>query len=191
MRFQYAEHAWSCGKTGFVGVDLLCLSYPDAYKKKGPASILEPTIRLSAVFGGELHLRGYSIDPFGGVARPGGTLPITLYWEAVAKPSHDYTMFLHLCRDCSTKPLVQDDGPPLGGDYSDPGRTTTWIVHDPVHDERSLILPADLPPGRYTLLLGVYPVGNPAEQARLPVVSAAPVLGGTRLALGEIEISQP
>jgi hypothetical protein len=190
LRFQYAEHAWSCGKTGFVGVDLLCLSYPEAYKKSGPASILEPAIQLSATFGGELRLRGYSIDPFDGVVRAGSTLPITLYWEAVAKPSHDYTMFLHLCRDCSTKPLAQDDSPPLGGDYSDPGRTTTWIVHDPVHDERTLLLPASLPPGRYTLLLGVYPRGAPSEQARLPVVSTAPTLGGTRLVLGEVTISQ-
>ena len=62
---------------------------------------------------------------------------------------------------------------------------------DPVHDERTVALPADLPPGRYTLLLGVYPAGNPSEQARLPVASAAPVLGGTRLVLGEIEIGQP
>ena len=47
-----------------------------------------------------------------------------------------------------------------------------------------------LPPGRYTLLLGVYPAGDPAESARLPVQSSAPVRGGTRLVLGEIAIGQ-
>ena len=50
--------------------------------------------------------------------------------------------------------------------------------------------PADLPPGRYTLLLGVYPAGDPAESARLPVIGAARSIGGTRLVLGEIQIGQ-
>jgi hypothetical protein len=61
-------------------------------------------------------------------------------------------------------------------------------VGDPVHDERGVVLPQNLPPGRYTLLLGVYPAGDPAESARLAVVSDAQVLGGTRLVLGEVEV---
>jgi hypothetical protein len=189
LRFQYAERAWSCGKTRFVGVELLCLSYPEAYKTAGPAAMLDPAIQLDATFGGELRLRGYSLDPFGGAAHPGGTLPVTLYWQAARTPTRDYTMFLHLCRDCSSEPLAQDDSPPLGGDFSDPGRTTTWIVDDPVHDERSLVLPKNLAPGHYTLLLGVYPIGDPAEGARLTVTGTkAEVIGGTRLILGGVDI---
>jgi len=99
-------------------------------------------------------------------------------------------MFLHLCRDCEMPPLAQFDRPPLDG-YPPAGRTTTWIVGDPVHDERALALPADLPPGRYTLLLGVYPESDPSEGARLAVSSTdAPVLGGTRLVLGEVTIAR-
>ena len=188
LRFEYSAHerSWSCGVLKFVGVELLCQSYPEV---RGLDTPPEPAIHLEATFGGELRLRGY--DLAGGVARPGGTLPITLYWEAVAKPTRDYAMFLHLCRDCSIPPLAQDDGPPLGGDYSDPGRTTTWRLHDPVHDERAICLPASLTPGQYTLLLGVYPRGNPSAEARLPVVSAAPVLGRTRLILGQVTIAPP
>jgi hypothetical protein len=100
-------------------------------------------------------------------------------------------MFLHLCRDCASPPLASDDdSPPLRG-YAPAGKTTTWRIGDPVHDERTLALPADLTLGRYTLLLGVYPAGDPSEQARLAVQSGAPVLGGTRLVLGEIEIGPP
>ena len=190
LRFEYSAHerSWSCGVLKFVGVELLCQSYPEV---RGLDTPPEPAIRLEATFGGELRLRGYSLDLAGGAARPGGTLPITLYWEAVAKPTRDYAMFLHLCRDCTIPPLAQDDGPPLGGDYSDPGRTTTWRLHDPVHDERAICLPASLTPGRYTLLLGVYPRGDPSAEARLPVVSAAPVLGTTRLILGQVTIAPP
>jgi uncharacterized membrane protein len=189
LRFQYssAQRTWPCGGSEYVGVEVMCQSYPSTFNAGGRGKVPQPTTPLEATFGGELHLRGYSLDLFGSVAQPGGSLPVTLYWDAAASPTHDYQMFLHLCRDCALPPLANDDSPPLHG-YPPAGLTTTWQVGDPVHDERALALPANLPPGRYTLLLGVYPVGNPAEQARLPVTSAAPVLGQTRLVLGEIEI---
>ena len=101
-------------------------------------------------------------------------------------------MFLHLCRDCSQPPLAGTDLPPLNG-YPPAGLTTTWRVGDPVHDERAIALPADLPPGRYTLLLGMRDAdADPADlSTRLPVTSSdAPVLGDTRLVLGEIEVGK-
>ena len=192
LRFQYSsdQRTWPCGGSVYVGVEVMCQSYPSTFNAGGHGNIPQPSTPLDATFGGELHLRGYSLDLFDGLARPGGSLPVTLYWDAAVPPTHDYQMFLHLCRDCVLPPLASDDdSPPLHG-YAPAGLTTTWQVGDPVHDERAVALPANLPPGRYTLLLGVYPVGNPAEQARLPVASAAPVLGGTRLVLGEIEIGQ-
>jgi mannosyltransferase len=194
LRFQYSsdQRTWPCGGTGdaYIGVEVMCQSYPSTYNAGGRGKVPQPASPLDATFGGQLHLRGYSLDLFGGVARPGGTLPVTLYWDAAAPPTHNYQMFLHLCRDCALPPLAQEDSPPLHG-YAPAGLTTTWQVGDPVHDERALVLPADLPPGRYTLLLGAYPVGDPSEQARLPVVSAAPVLGETRLVLGQITVGQP
>ena len=195
LRFQYSsdQRTWPCGGTGdaYIGVEVMCQSYPSTFNAGGRGNVPQPATPLDATFGGELHLRGYSLDLFGGLARPGGTLPVTLYWDAAAPPTHDYQMFLHLCRDCALPPLAHDDdSPPLHG-YAPAGLTTTWQVGDPVHDERTVALPADLQPGRYTLLLGVYPVGNPSEQARLPAAGAAPVLGGTRLVLGEVVIGPP
>jgi hypothetical protein len=194
LRFQFSERqkTWPCGGSddAFIGVEVMCQSYPSTYNAGGPGEVPQPAVSLDATFGGELHLRGYSMDLFGTAARAGGTLPVTLYWDAATKPTHDYQMFLHLCRDCAIPPLASDDdSPPLRG-YFPAGRTTTWRLHDPVHDERTVLLPASLPRGRYTLLLGVYPLNNPSEQARLPVASAAPILGGTRLVLGEVTISQ-
>ncbi|HEX5691855.1 MAG TPA: glycosyltransferase family 39 protein, partial [Roseiflexaceae bacterium] len=193
LRFQHAieERAWPCGGSGdqYIGVEIMCMSFPETYNAGGKGSTPEPAVPLEATFGGELHLRGYSLDLLGGAIRPGGTLPVTLYWQAAAPPTRDYTMFLHLCQDCTKPPLAQSDGPPLAG-YPPAGRTTTWLIGDPLHDERGLALPADLPPGRYTLLLGVYPAGDPAEAARLPVESAAEVSGGTRLVLAELEVGR-
>jgi hypothetical protein len=196
LRFQYSsdERTWPCGGTGdaYIGVEVMCQSYPSTFNSGGRGQVPQPDIQLDATFGGELQLRGYSLDMFGGVAQPGGTLPVTLYWQAAAPPARDYQMFLHLCRNCALPPLAtDDDSPPMRG-YAPAGKTTTWQIGDPVHDERTVALPANLPPGRYTLLLGVYPpTDNPSDEVRLPVTSAAPVLGGTRLVLGDVEIGQP
>lgn len=185
LRFQYPQRTWPCGGAEWLGVALMCQSFPETFGAGKPP---QPTTALAAVFGGELRLRGYTLSPHGGALRPGGTLPITLFWEAAAPPSRRYRMFLHLCRDCETPPLGGADGPPLEG-YPPAGDTTTWQVGDPLHDERTVSLPRDLPPGRYTLLLGAYPEGAPTIEERLPVTSAARTLPGGRLVLGEVEIS--
>ncbi len=163
LRFQFAgdQRTWPCGGSGdaYIGVEVMCASFPEFYET---GDIPQPGIKLEAVFGGELALRGYTIAPAGSALRPGGTLPITLYWQAATPPTRDYTMFLHLCRDCASPPLAQADQRPLEG-YLPAGHTSTWRMGDPVHDERTILLPPDLPPGRYTLLLGVYSFGEPTR----------------------------
>lgn len=192
LRFAFPQRTWPCGGKTFVGVETMCQSYPSAYGEVGAAARIDPSVPLEATFGGEIKLRGYSFDLLGGNVRPGGTLPITLYWEALVKPRHNYSMFLHLCKECDQPPVAGLDFPPLEG-YAPAGLTTTWQVGDPVHDERSLILPHNLPPGHYTLLLGVRPLdGDPAQlDTRLPVVSdQGQVLGGTRLVLGQVTVER-
>lgn len=191
LRFQYPQHTWPCGGSGaaLIGVAIMCQSFPEYATFGSGGTIPQPTIARNATFANQLRLRGYSLDLAGGKARPGGTLPITLYWEAITQPTNDYSIFLHLCRDCTSPPLANDDGPPLGG-YGDAGHTTTWQIHDPVHDERTLKLPATLAPGTYTLILGVYPIGNPSPTARL-AINAPQTLDTNRLILGEITITAP
>ncbi len=188
LRFDHAaqERAWPCADVGFVGVRLLCASYPETFNRGGPGAVPQPQTRLEASFGGELHLRGYTILPPGGALRPGGTLPITLYWQAERAPTQNYRVFVHLCRDCALPPLAGADGFPLDG-LERAGLTSTWIVGDPLHDERSLALPRDLPSGRYTLLIGVY-AGDGSIGSRLPAESDAPQLAGRRLVLGEVVV---
>jgi hypothetical protein len=138
LRFAYPQRTWPCGGGEVLGVVLMCQSWPETFGVGDPP---QPTSPLAASFGGELLLRGISLTPHGGAFRPGGTIPLTLYWQALAPPRHDYRFFLHLCRDCTQPPLANDDGPPLQG-YGDAGRTSTWRAADPVHDERAIELPA-------------------------------------------------
>ncbi len=189
LRFQYPQRTWPCGGVEFVGVLLMCQSFPETFNPGGSGTIPQPDQTLEAIFGGELRLRGVTLALHGGAARAGGTLPVTLYWEAVAPPTRDYRMFLHLCRDCEIPPLANADGPPLGG-YAPAGMTTTWRVGDPVHDERTLTLPHDLPPGRYTLLLGVYS-GDGAPGTRLRITTSASTLSENRLVVGTVNVIAP
>ena len=189
LRFQYPQRTWPCGGTEFVGVLLMCQSFPETFNAGGPGTIPQPDTALDATFGHELRLRGFTLALHGGAARAGGSLPVTLYWEAVVPPTRDYRIFLHLCRNCDMPPVALDDGPPLGG-YAPAGMTTTWRIGDPVHDERSLPLPHTLPPGRYTLVLGVYS-GDGAPASRLPIVTRAPTLPDNRLVIGSIDVIAP
>jgi hypothetical protein len=187
LYYQFPQNKWTCGVWRPSGVHVFCQDSPEAYETGEP---LRPETPLRVEFGEALELQGYTLKattPAGsGVYRAGGTLPITLFWEVLRETDTRYRMFLHLCRDCDTPPAAALDGPPLEGYLP----TNVWTLHNPVHDERAVPLPADLPPGRYTLLLGVYPAGNPAEEARLSV-QGGETLAGERLVLDTVEIVAP
>ena len=131
-------------------------------------SVLPPTANeLQAVrqanvrFGDEIALLGYARF---GDARAGNSLPVTLYWQALAKPTHDYTVFVHLL-DSDGKVVAQIDAQPRGGAYP----TSIWDAGEIVRDDYALKLPADLAPGSYCIELGLYEY---PRLARLPVADA-------------------
>jgi hypothetical protein len=70
-----------------------------------------------------------------------------LQWHALAQPAADYTVFVHAL-DSSGKVIAQADGPPLGGDFP----SGTWLPGETVLDHHAL----SLPPGTYTLEVGLY-----------------------------------
>ncbi len=185
-RYSREQQKWSCGIWRHNGAHLYCQDSPEAYITGAEAT---PATLLPADFGGELWLKGYTLkatvgdNP--GVYRAGGTLPITLFWDVPQPPSQNYVMFLHLCQQCDAPPPASSDGEPLQGYLP----TTTWTPGNPVHDERTVVLPADLPPGEYQLLLGMYRPDMPTEADRIPITSdAAPVLSPQRLLLTTIQI---
>ena len=123
-------------------------------------------------------------DPeWGGPARPGETLRFTLYWACDAPPGHSLSVFVHLVGE-EGPPPAQGDGPPLGGDYP----TDLWVAGEVIADERAVALPGDLPPGHYTLLVGLYSLQT---GERLPTFDEQ----GTRLPadaipLGAVEVQR-
>lgn len=112
-----------------------------------------------------------------GPVHPGDTLRFTLYWACDAPPGRSFNVFVHLAGG-EGPPLAQGDGPPMGGDYP----THLWDVGDVVADPREVVLPADLPPGRYELLVGLYSLET---GERLPAFDAQ----GTRLPNDAVPLS--
>jgi hypothetical protein len=115
-----------------------------------------PSSEQAVDFGGVGSLLGYDM-PSG--VRPGDTLAMTLYWRAAGPAPRSYVRFLHLL-DAAGQIRAQHDSVP--GDGTLP--TTGWLAGEVLADRVQIALPADLPPGQYVLLLGMY---NPATGARL------------------------
>ena len=93
---------------------------------------------------------------------PGETITLTLQWEAWGSPSANYQVFVHLL-GAEPQPVAQGDGPPLMGNYP----TRVWAPGEVVTDPHPIVLPADLAPGQYRLLVGMYDLETMARLARL------------------------
>jgi hypothetical protein len=87
------------------------------------------------------------------------------------------TLFIHII-DSAGQVVAQHDGP-LGGPYSPSQRQLPGLLLPHLHQ---VPLPAQLAPGKYTMLIGLYPPGSAAEPL-LPAGSGDP-----RVAIGALEI---
>jgi hypothetical protein len=93
-----------------------------------------------------------------------GVLQVNLTWQARAATDRAYTLFVHLYDD-GGQIISQNDGPPVQGYLPTPW----WQPGDQIQEARDLYLPDTLPPGAYTLAVGVY---DSQEGQRLPAVHA-------------------
>ncbi len=121
-----------------------------------------PPQPAAATFGSQFRLLGYELSPDVAAARP---LTVTLYWEGVQPDGRDYTVFIHLT-DAAGTLLAQADTPPQDNRYP----TSIWAAGEQIRDSHLLTLPPDLPPGHYTLAIGLY---DPVTGMRLPAFNAA------------------
>lgn len=83
--------------------------------------------------------------------RAGTPLLVELTWSATATPSQDYTVFVQLLRPDGTVAAQQDTAPQAG--FSP---TSHWQAGTEIVDRRALPLSANLAPGDYTLIVGMY-----------------------------------
>jgi hypothetical protein len=137
-----------------------------------PTSVNMP---LAADFSGQTTLLGADCSTWDGAicrAAPGQTVTLTLYWRAEAAIEVNYTIFTHL--------LGADETVALNADHAPAKPTQGWVKGEIITDVVNLTLPADLPPGRYTVEVGLYNAADPAYP-RLPLAG-----GDTRVILPQL-----
>jgi 4-amino-4-deoxy-L-arabinose transferase-like glycosyltransferase len=132
-----------------------------------------PAQRLDAAWQDGVILVG--ADAISTTVTAGSTLPVRLVWSAATQPQRDYTIFVHLV-DENGIPLAQNDRQPLGGFYP----TSAWSPGVWVEELYQLAVPADLAPGRYRLVTGLY---DPVKNERL-----FNVVGSDALSLMEVAV---
>jgi mannosyltransferase len=160
-----ATHAYKVGDRWYGRVRLA--TYGVAPLPKTPA------VTLDARFGERIRLRGYTLAGDG--FAPGDVLPVTIFWEAQAPVAERYKVTVQLL-DGAGQLVAQHDTEP--GDGLIP--TTTWDPEQILTDRYGVPLPGELPPGRYTLIVGLYHV---VTGERLPTAT-----GGDYVVLCDLDI---
>lgn len=126
---------------------------PRAYSPPAVSTVAQ------APFGDRIELYGFIWD--GAPVRPGAAIPLKLIWRPLTRPQVRLKVFVHMV-DSSGFPVAQHDSEPVNNTLP----TLRWSAGEFVEDLHAVRLPADMPPGTYQLLAGLYlwPDG-----ARLPV----------------------
>lgn len=120
----------------------------------GTATTRIPAHAVDATFADHVSLVGYD-----SLQRGGDALKITLYWQATAEISEDYTVFVHLLSP-NGELVAQHDSPPALP-------TKLWVPGRLVVDSHVIPLPQSLPSASYELRVGMY---HWPELERLPIV---------------------
>ncbi|TFG73748.1 MAG: hypothetical protein E4H27_00200 [Anaerolineales bacterium] len=136
--------------------------------------------RTKIDFEGGLSLNGFDLPEQ--IWHPGDVLPITLTWQAAAPSRSDAKVFVHLYN------VEGQLGPQSDGwAYHGTRPPYTWRVNEAVADPRLVALPADLPPGSYSIEVGLY---NPGNGSRLPAYLDGVRQGEERVQLVVIQVEE-
>ncbi len=118
-----------------------------------------------ADFNGQIHLTGYAlVEPLT------HHVDVTLAWQAIQPIEVDYTVFIQLVTT-DNQIIAQDDRQPQDGFYT----TSHWQAGETVLDRHIFPIPAELPAGTYSLLIGLY---DATTGVRLPHLDAAGNISG-------------
>jgi hypothetical protein len=102
---------------------------------------------MRANFGGQIELLGYDLPK--PRVRAGETLPLVLYWRALAPMSENYQTFVHVARPLHL--LWGQADRPNPGDFP----TTRWPLDKYVWDAYEIRILPGTPPGEYAINVGI------------------------------------
>jgi hypothetical protein len=130
----------------------------------------------SATFGGQMRFLGHAIEPGG--LRPGGSLTVTLGWQAIGPVAADYSVVTML-NDRNGRPVEQNQRGLGGGGEG----TAAWESGRWAFRTSSLDLKRSVQPGEYALAVGLY---DSKTRKMLPLDGAAP--GEDSVILGQVQV---
>jgi 4-amino-4-deoxy-L-arabinose transferase-like glycosyltransferase len=128
--------------------------------------------------GTQAALMGYDFPQ--NAVRPGNTLPITLFWQAQARMTENYQVFVHLMGP-DGRPVAQGDKSPLDGDWP----TSAWEPGQTFRDDYQIQVPEGLAPGAYELRVGLYRL---PDFERLPVQGPEGRVADSAIILGQARV---
>lgn len=125
----------------------------------------QPAARAGARFGPSITLTGYALSAE--TMRPGDVLGVTLFWQTDVPLDTRYGVTVQLLTPDNTL-VNQHDAEP--GNNRAP--TTTWQPGQTIIDPHGLVVPPDLPPGKYPVIVGVYHLTDPLDRLLVTVNDA-------------------
>ena len=174
--------------TGLLALSVICLLVYIIPVYARPPQLDQAALeaipnRLDVTFGGKMRLLGYRVGA--DTVQPGGTLPVTLYWQCVAPMDTDYTVFVHLLDENEIIVAQRDTYPGLGN-----APTSTWQVGEAIADTYLVPIPTTAyAPGHVQIEVGLYdhrsqqrlliydtdgvPLADSARFARIEIVPSA------------------
>ena len=134
---------------------------------------------LNIDLGERVRLVGYDLE---GVAQPGESLKVNLYWRSLRTLRRDFDIVVQLL-DPDKRLLAQHVGQPLQGLYP----TSSWVPGDIFFYQTDIEIPLNAAAGEYDLLAGMaYP-----DLQRLPVASDRPYAREGWVWLQSIKVRTP
>jgi 4-amino-4-deoxy-L-arabinose transferase-like glycosyltransferase len=133
---------------------------------------------MEAALGESVLFLGYDLSS--SEVKPGETLRLTLYWQALQEMQVSHTVFTHLL-DLESQIWGQRDGIPGRGEAP----TTSWVQGEIITDDYEIVVDPKAPPGEYLIEIGMYDANT---GQRLPVYGVAEEPTGDRVLLGAINV---
>jgi hypothetical protein len=127
---------------------------------EAPTDIQHP---LYIDFNGRAELVGYALDP-SGLASPGSTLALKLYWRSTGKLEQGYVPYTELLLPDGTRIDVEGSGPVRKGELV----PSNWELGKVYVDELSLTVPKDIAASRFSIVVGLKTAPLPEEPAAEP-----------------------
>jgi mannosyltransferase len=126
------------------------------------ATPVEPEIarESGAQFGDYITLERFALSSDS--VTPGDVLQVRLDWRTRAALDERYKVFVQLL-DSGGALVAQHDSEPGGGF----ALTTTWQPGAVIADQHGLLIPDDLSPAHYTLIIGLYDSDDPQQRLRV------------------------